>query len=61
MTVAEAFKQPEIRALRERYHDLTGCWLGYHWRDYGSIEDYVEKLKEKIAKAEKGKEYAQNH
>lgn len=53
MTISEALWQPEIRALRERYHELTGFWVGYHWTEYSSIEDYVEKLKAKIAKAEK--------
>lgn len=53
MTIGEALWQPEIRALRERYHELTGFWIGYHWTEYSSIEDYVEKLKAKIAKAER--------
>ncbi len=56
MNVVEELRKPAIRALRERYHELTGYWVGYHWEEYGSIDDYVEKLKEKIAKAEKEKE-----
>lgn len=61
MNVVEELRRPEIQALRERYHELTGFWVGYHWEEYGSIEDFVKNLKKKIAKAEKEKAYAQNH
>lgn len=64
MNVVAVLQKPEIRTLRERYHELTGFWVGYHWTEYSSIEDYVEKLKAKIAKAEKelaGKNDDQNH
>lgn len=60
MNVVAALQKPEIRALRERYHELTGFWVGYHWSEYGSIEDYVEKLKAKIAKAERALEGSQD-
>ena len=56
MNVVEELKKPEVRTLRERYHELTGRWFGYHWEEYGSIEEYVEKLRAKIAKAEKNLE-----
>lgn len=52
MSIFEKLWRPEVRSLVDRYHELTGDWVGYNWDEYGSIDDYVEKLKEKIAKAE---------
>lgn len=53
MNVVEELRKPEIRALRERYHELTGFWQGYHWECFGSIEDFKEYLQGKIAEEEK--------
>ncbi len=53
MTVFEELRQPEIKKLRERYHELTGYWTGYHWEEFGSIEEFKLYLKEKIAEEER--------
>ena len=52
MSIFEKLWRPEVRSLVNYYHELTGEWEGYNWDQYGSVEDYIEKLKAKIAKAE---------
>lgn len=44
---------PEMEALRQRYYELYGVWQGYHWNNFGSVEDYKNYLKAKIAEKEK--------
>lgn len=61
MSIFEKLWQPEVRSLVDRYHELTGIWVGYNWDQYGSIEDYVERLKARIAKAERELEEKQDH
>ena len=53
MNVVEELRKPEIRALRERYHELTGFWQGYHWEDFGSMDEFKDYLRKEIAKEEK--------
>lgn len=53
MTIQEALRTPEIKTLRERYHELYGYWAGYHWECFGSIDDLKTYLIEEIAKKEK--------
>ena len=52
MTVFEELQQPEVKSLRERYHELTGYWVGYHWEEFGSIEEFKTYLREKIFEEE---------
>lgn len=59
MTLLEELEQPEVQALVERYHDLTGFWQGYHWESFANVDAYKKYLRQKIA--EKEKEYAQNN
>lgn len=53
MTVSERMREPDIRVLRERHHELYGYWSGYHWETFGSVEEYKEWLEQEIAKKEK--------
>lgn len=53
MNIVDQMEEPEVRALRKRYHELYGTWCGYHWNNFGGIEDYVAHLKKKIAEKEK--------
>lgn len=44
---------PEIVALKKRYHELTGRHLpGWNWNNYHNLNHYVACLREKVAKAE---------
>lgn len=61
MNVVEELKKPKVWALREKHHELTGRWFGYHWEEYGSIEECVKKLKAKIVKADRELEKKQDH
>ena len=61
MSIFEKLWRPEVRSLVNYYHELTGEWEGYNWDQYGSVEDYIEKLKAKIAKAEQELEENPNH
>lgn len=54
MSVYEQLHEPEIKALRERYHELYGGWVGLHWEGCSTIESLKEYLKKKIAEKEKG-------
>ena len=38
----------EVQALRERYHEITGEWLGFHWDCFGSINEYKEYMRNRI-------------
>lgn len=60
MTIFEELQQPEVKALRERYHELYGYWVGYHWECFGSIEEFKDYLHKEIAAKEKELEGAQN-
>lgn len=53
MTIFEELRQPEVQMLRERYHELTSRWPGYHWEEFSSVEEFKLHLREKIAKIEK--------
>lgn len=53
MNIFDRLRMPDIRSLRERYHELYGYWSGYHWEQYKSIEEYKEWLEQEIAKKEK--------
>ncbi len=53
MNIFDRLRMPDIRSLRERYHELYGYWSGYHWETHGSIEDYKEELIREIAEKEK--------
>lgn len=63
MTIQEELRTPEIRALRERYHELHGYWVGYHWECFGSMEEFKAYLRKEIAAKEKEMEEqnAQDH
>lgn len=60
MTIFEELQQPEVKTLRERYHQLTGYWAGYHWEEFGSIESFKAYLCEEIAKEEEELERKQD-
>ena len=53
MTIFEELESEEISDLRDRYYELYGVNCGYHWNDYGSVEEYKEYLRKKIAEKEK--------
>lgn len=53
MSVYEQLHEPEIKALRERYHELYGGWVGLHWEGCNTIEALKEYLEKKIAEKEK--------
>lgn len=53
MTFLEELKSEEVQSLKKRYHELYGVWIGYHWNDYGSVEEYKEHMRKKIAEKEK--------
>lgn len=39
---------PEIQELRNKYHELTGEWLPYHWDCFHGIEDYKAYMRKTI-------------
>lgn len=53
MTVFEALQQSEVQVLRKRYHELTGYWTGYHWEEFGSVEEFKAYLRKAIAEEER--------
>ncbi len=53
MTVWEQLQEPEVKALRERYHNLTGCWVGLHWEELSTVDALKKYLREEISKMEK--------
>lgn len=53
MTIFDELKTPEVYALRSRCRELYGYCRGYHWNDFGSVEDYKNYLIAKIAEKEK--------
>lgn len=64
MDIFDELQTDEVCELKIRYHELYGCWRGYHWEDFGSVEEYKDWLREKISEKEKeleGKQHAQDH
>lgn len=53
MTVWELLHEPEVKKLREQYHDLTGYWVGLHWEELSTVEALKNYLREEISKIEK--------
>lgn len=53
MTVYEQLHTPEVQALRERYHELYGGWVGLHWEGCSTIDTLKEYLRQKIAEKER--------
>ena len=54
MTIWEIVaKDEELRELRQKHYEMTGKGYPYDMYAHHGIEDYRQKLKEKIAKLEK--------
>lgn len=52
MNIFEELRKEEIKKLVERYHELYGYYSGYHWEEFGTVEDYKKYLRDEIAKKE---------
>lgn len=52
MNVFQELRSEEVSSLRKRYFELFGVHSGYHWEEYGSIEDYKAALRKRISEKE---------
>ncbi len=48
MSIFDLLREPEVLELKEKYHEITGVWLPYHWDCFGSIDEYKEHMKKII-------------
>ena len=54
-------EDPEIVIPRQRYHELTGIYLGFNMDQYATLDDYKARLRAKVAEAEKERGLAPGH
>ena len=52
MSIFDLLREPEVLELKEKYHEITGVWLPYHWDCFESIDEYKEYMKRTIEEHE---------
>lgn len=52
MNIFKQLWSEEVTKLRNRYYELYGYSCGYHWEEFGTVEDYKKYLRDEIAKKE---------
>lgn len=52
MSIFNELDAPDVEKLRARFLELYGYCRGYHWNDFGSVQEYKDWLKMKILEKE---------